>query len=115
MVSTSYALVIMIIIIKNNAYLPMMIRMKTKNGSSGDSVPPRKPLSQHKQSMTVSIEPTNRAWIRENFQGNGFRSESHLVDEAIRLLKERLKEQSDNSPEEAKGRGVRAINGRGSV
>jgi len=103
----------MIIIIRNNAYLPMMIRMKTKNSSSDDPMPPRKPLNQHKQSMTVSIEPMNRAWIRENFQGNGFRSESHLVDEAIRLLKERLKEESDDAPEETKGRGVKATNGRG--
>lgn len=105
----------MIIIITDNAYLPMMIHMKNKNNQKGHSMPPRKPLNQHKQSMTVSIEPFNRTWIRENFQGNGFRSESHLVDQAISLLKEILNEEDHKSPEEAKGRGVKATNGRGAT
>jgi len=109
MVSTSYTWFAMIIIIKNNAYLPMMIHMKSKNHQAGNPVPPRKPLNQHKQSMTVSIEPSHRTWIRESFQDNGFRSESHLVDAAIRLLKEKLNEET---PEETKGRGVKVANGR---
>lgn len=82
----------LVIIIRDNAYLPMEIQMKEKARQSGGSMPPRKPLSEHKQSMTVSIDPSNRQWVREHFRDNGFRNESHLVDEAIRLLKEK----SDN-------------------
>ncbi len=63
--------------------------MKAKSRQVRNFMPPRKPLDQHKQSMTVSLEPSNRKWIRESFQDNGFRSESHLVDEAIRLLMEK--------------------------
>lgn len=50
-------------------------------------MPPRKPLEKHRQSMTVSLEPDNRSWIREHFEEYGYRSESHAVDEAIRLLR----------------------------
>lgn len=69
---------------------------KPKKGTT--PMPPRKPPNEHKQSMTVSIEPANRLWVRENFQGNGFRSESHLVDAAILLLKDKVqKEHRDQS------------------
>lgn len=71
--------------------------MSARPKSVGNPMPPRKPLNEHKQSMTVSIEPRNRNWIRENFQDKGFRSESHMVDEAIRVLKEQ-------SEREGKGR-----------
>lgn len=63
--------------------------MNAKPKKVGPPMPSRKPLNEHKQSMTVSIEPMNRNWIRENFRDKGFRSESHLVDEAIRLLMEK--------------------------
>ena len=53
---------------------------------TGKALPPRKPLNEHKQSMSVTIEPEHREWVRNNFRQYGFRSESHVVDEAIRLL-----------------------------
>jgi Arc/MetJ-type ribon-helix-helix transcriptional regulator len=55
----------------------------------GRAMPPRKPLNDHKLSMTVSIDPSNRRWIRENYQSLNYRSESHLVDEAVSLLREK--------------------------
>lgn len=59
----------------------------------GEEVPQRKPLNQHKKSMTVSLKRENREWIREHFEELGYRSESHAVDVAIDLLKERSKEE----------------------
>ncbi len=52
------------------------------------SMPPRKPLDEHKQPMTVTLQPENRRWLRDHYQELGYRSESHAVDDAIRLLKE---------------------------
>ena len=49
-------------------------------------VPPRKPAEERKQALTVTLEPGHRHWLRENYRALGFRSESHAVDEAIRLL-----------------------------
>jgi len=73
----------------------MEIPMKDKPRQVGGSMPPRKPLNEHKQPMTVSLEPSNRQWIRENFRENGFRNESHLVDEAISLLRRNAEKKSD--------------------
>ena len=53
----------------------------------GREMPPRKPLDKHKQSMTVSIDPENRQWLRDHYADYGFRNESHAVDEAIRRLR----------------------------
>jgi hypothetical protein len=74
----------------------MGIPMKGKD-KTGSSMPPRKPLNEHKKSMTVSIDPENREWVREHYRGNGFRNESHLVDQAISLLKERIENQDKPS------------------
>lgn len=52
-----------------------------------EPVPARKPLSEHKLPMSVSMEPDNREWIREHWRELGYRSESHLVDDAIRVLR----------------------------
>ena len=41
---------------------------------------------QKKLPMSVSISADRRKWIRENYESLGFRSESHAVDEALRLL-----------------------------
>ncbi len=57
----------------------------------GRNVPPRKPLNEHKMPMSVSIEREHREWLRENYKGLGYRSESHAIDDAIRLLIERAK------------------------
>ena len=76
--------------------------MRTKPRQMKRPMPPRKPLDQHKQSMTVSIDPSNRKWIRDSFRDNGYRSESHLVDGAISLLKDKLKGDEARSPIERK-------------
>ena len=74
--------------------------MEEESGQVRGSMPPRKPLNEHKQSMTVSIDPSNREWIRASYRDNGFRNESHMVDEAIRLLREKIaKEREKRSSE----------------
>jgi len=55
---------------------------------AGSNLPPRKPLNKHKQALTVTIEPEHRQWLREHFMEYRFRSESHAIDEAIKLLRE---------------------------
>ncbi len=62
--------------------------MNPRFSRPGKTVPPRKPLEDHKQSMTVSIEREHREWIRNHYRELGFRSESHAVDTAIHLLME---------------------------
>ncbi len=64
-----------------------------------ERVPARKPLNEHKQPLSVSIEPENRQWIREHWKELGFRSESHLVDEALRQFRERA-DKASKSPRE---------------
>ncbi len=54
-----------------------------------EPVPARKPLNEHKRPMSVSMEPENREWVRAHWRELNFRSESHLVDEAIRQFRER--------------------------
>ena len=66
--------------------------------ASAKAVPPRKPINEHKQSGTWSIDPNVRRWLRENFGGLGFRSESHAVEEAIRRLKESAPEKKKGNP-----------------
>ncbi len=61
------------------------------------TMPPRKPLNQHKRPMTVSLEPEHREWIREHYREYGFRSESHAVDAAIRLLIEKKQGEKEES------------------
>jgi Arc/MetJ-type ribon-helix-helix transcriptional regulator len=51
-------------------------------------VPPKKPKDKHKKSVTVTLEPEHCVWLRENYKSLGFRSESHAVDEAVRLMME---------------------------
>jgi hypothetical protein len=60
----------------------------TRSSVQGTAVPPRKPLDEKKQPLSVTIEPDHRKWLRENYLHLGFRSESHAVDQAIRLLME---------------------------
>lgn len=50
------------------------------------AMPPKRPREERKQALTITIEPQHRQWIRENYKALGFRSESHAIDEAIRLL-----------------------------
>lgn len=49
-------------------------------------VPSKKPPEQHKLPLSVTINPSRRLWLKQNFAELGFRSESHAVDEAIGLL-----------------------------
>ena len=49
-------------------------------------VPPRKPMDQHKQTASFSLDPARRAWLRENYARLGYRNESHAVDELIKRL-----------------------------
>ncbi len=62
-----------------------------------EAMPQRKPLNQHKQPMTVSLNPGNREWIREHFEECGYRSESHAVDAAIDLLRKGRSKEDKNS------------------
>lgn len=62
---------------------------------AGEVVPQRKPLNLHKRPMTVSLKPENREWIREHFEELGFRNESHAVDTAIDLLKEKFRKKGE--------------------
>jgi hypothetical protein len=70
-------------------------------GRSSEPMPPRKPLDQHKVQLSVTVDRDHRVWLRENFVGLGFRSESHAVDEAIGLLKQ--KSEADKSSQRGNG------------
>jgi hypothetical protein len=58
------------------------------NGHREPEMPPKKPAEEHKQHLNVTVEPVNRAWLKENWARLGYRSESHAVDDAIRKLRE---------------------------
>lgn len=55
-------------------------------GADRFNVPPKKPREEHKQVLTVTVDPGHRKWLRENYLALGYRSESHAVDDALRLL-----------------------------
>lgn len=55
-------------------------------GRALEPMPPRKPLDQHRVQLSVTVDRDHRVWLRENFAGLGYRSESHAIDEAIALL-----------------------------
>lgn len=47
-------------------------------------VPAKKPLDQHKQTYSFSLDPLRRKWVRENFERLNYRSESHMMDDILR-------------------------------
>ena len=50
------------------------------------TVPPKKPLEQHRQSTSFSLSPERRRWVQDNYERLNYRTPSHLVDDLIRRL-----------------------------
>ena len=73
-----------IITIKNSEWFPGMTMTRNRLGGPGTHLPPKKPLAAHKLSISISLDPGRRRWLRENFDRLGYRSESHMVDDLIR-------------------------------
>ncbi len=60
-------------------------------------MPAKKPQNQHKVDVTLSLKPDHLAEL-ERFDDYGYRSRSHMADEAIAVLlnlKKRLKAQQE--------------------
>ena len=75
------------------------MRATHNNGQRrGVSVPPRKLPQEHKQHLTVTVEPATREWLRQNWERLGYRSESHAVDDAIKRLRESGSGRGPNEP-----------------
>jgi hypothetical protein len=59
-----------------------------QRGGEGLSLPMSKQNIEHKKSISVTIKPENVEEIYKHFEEWGYRSVSHLVDDAIsRLIK----------------------------
>ena len=72
---------------------------RARVGHTRYTLPPRKPIEEHRKSVSYSIDPQRREWLRENFDRLGFRNESHAVDELIRRL---IREDESGSKEKRK-------------
>lgn len=57
---------------------------RNRLGRRRSVLPPKKPIEAHKVSVSISLDPARRRWLRENFDRLNYRNESHMVDDLIR-------------------------------
>lgn len=60
--------------------------IKSNNPKGERDLNKRKPESEHKKQLTVTLEPEHVEFVNKYFKDLGYRSKSHLVDQAIEIL-----------------------------
>ena len=50
-------------------------------------MPPRKSKELHKQRLSASVSPSTFKWVKESVEKYSYRSEAHLIEDAIIKLK----------------------------